>query len=371
MFSLHKKTEDTGLNGVSWQGEMVALAHVRRAGEIPELDVCEVLDANDPNDALAAAVETHALRGSPCVMVVPEDAYSLRVVNAPDVEPEELAEAARWLVKDLIEFDLEDVEIDVLQIPVDSGWTREKKIYVLAVQGQALRIAIARIESAGLTLVSVEIREHALLSAAGSMSSARGTAVLQISGKNGVLSIGDSGHLYVVHPVHLDPDQLEVGWENDALDPDATVPYDVDHLLLEIQRSLDFYESEFGRSPVSRLLIAPSDAEVSSLVPYLQHNLTVDVQMFDFADRVACEEFPPHAAQANSLTALGAALSDREGGALQLERIFQQRRSEPLDGDAIVRLIGIFVVLLGLWYAIARRRQCRPGWRVQRATNLR
>ena len=350
LISFFGKTHSSGLTGVAWRDGHVAVAHVRADQTPPALDVCEERpDEGDPGQALAGLVDAHGLRGSRCVMVLPPDAYDLRVVNAPDIEPDEIVEAARWLVKDLIEFDLDDAVIDVLDIPVDSGWQRERKLYVVAARAAPLRLAVEWIQAAGLDLVAVELRERALLNLATPSPAERDTAILQLGHKAGLLSVGHAGQLYLARPVSLSPADLEPNWEQEASDPAAAIPHEIENLLLEIQRSLDYCESEFGRSSASRLLIAPCAWEVSDLIPYLTQNLPLDVHLLDFSEFLACDPVPPQALQAACTSALGAALADPAGCPSRLFSPYLPRGGYRITAPVIARLCAIAAVLMAVW----------------------
>jgi MSHA biogenesis protein MshI len=80
-------------------------------------------------------------------------------------------------------------------------------------------------------------------------------------------------------------------------------------LVLEVQRSMDYYESQFGEGAVSRLMMIPvGTAATASLTQYAEENLTVPVGLYDLSewvdgvDRVSSEEI------LRCLPALGGAL---------------------------------------------------------------
>jgi len=52
--------------------------------------------------------------------VNPRD-YNLHLVEAPNVEPEELCPAVRWKIKDLLDMKVEDAAIDTFPVPDDAG----------------------------------------------------------------------------------------------------------------------------------------------------------------------------------------------------------------------------------------------------------
>ena len=48
---------------------------------------------------------------------LPYSAYSMVQLEAPELEPDELREAMRWRVRDLIDFPVEQAAIDVFHLP--------------------------------------------------------------------------------------------------------------------------------------------------------------------------------------------------------------------------------------------------------------
>jgi hypothetical protein len=114
---LNKKRSPPGTVGLAWTGEELSALHVRPEDDRPVLTASALL-APDA-EALGAWVREHRLAGARCVIVPPATAYALRVLEAPEVPSEERVESVRWLVQDLVEFDIEEAWIDVLDIPVE------------------------------------------------------------------------------------------------------------------------------------------------------------------------------------------------------------------------------------------------------------
>ncbi|MCP5066765.1 MAG: PilN domain-containing protein, partial [bacterium] len=79
-------------------------------------------------------------------------------------------------------------------------------------------------------------------------------------------------------------------------------------LLLELQRSLDYVESEFGRSPIRRIVVGPAENELSAIGPYLEQNLRLQVEFLDLTRLFPGEASPNAAEQAQALAAAGGAL---------------------------------------------------------------
>ena len=82
--------------------------------EFIEADSLEVLTPK-----LAAFVEQHKLAGMDTALVLRASEYRLFFLDAPNVPEEERSHAAKFLVKDLIDYPLEDAAIDVFEVPKD------------------------------------------------------------------------------------------------------------------------------------------------------------------------------------------------------------------------------------------------------------
>ncbi len=359
MFLLRRSgSRPVGTTGVAWNADGFALAHVRREGTgAPRLVACDQRETRgDATQALRAAVRHHGLAGSRCVWVLPPGSYSLRLVDAPDVAPEELRDAARWLVKDLIEFDPAAAAIAVLDMPQSPSPARPRKLYVAAARPEVIRRAMQECREAGLELAAVTVPEGVLLHAASAPTDARSVALLQLRPKDGVLAIGEAGWLYAARHLSVSLEQLEDVPEEDAADrgsfaPGTAASSSLEHLLLEIQRSLDYYESAFGRSPVTRLLVAPSESEVSGLLPYLAQNLHLEVRAMEATEALRGEGHVPHALQARCLPAIGAALAPDGPGLLDLYGPEFESSEPPLSARRLVQAsivaAGILVVVGG------------------------
>jgi MSHA biogenesis protein MshI len=81
-----------------------------------------------------------------------------------------------------------------------------------------------------------------------------------------------------------------------------------DHIALEVQRSLDYFESHFRETPIRHLVLAPLAEPVPGFVEYLGANLNVTVDSMDLAALLDSNVELTPALQARCLTTIGAAL---------------------------------------------------------------
>jgi len=94
-----------------------------------------------------------------------------------------------------------------------------------------------------------------------------------------------------------------------------TANADAEALVLEVQRSFDYFESALSQPPLGALYVYPGADEADPLLGALASNLTnVDVSTLALADLVQADAEPEHAG-ALALHAVGAALRVAGGDA--------------------------------------------------------
>ncbi|HEY9148221.1 MAG TPA: hypothetical protein VIQ22_04355, partial [Gammaproteobacteria bacterium] len=83
-----------------------------------------------------------------------------------------------------------------------------------------------------------------------------------------------------------------------------------DTIVLEVQRSLDYYESHFALPQVAGLVLAPLEQPIPGLLDYLAQNLDVPVRMLDLNALLHTEQHLSEPLQSQCLLPIGAALRE-------------------------------------------------------------
>lgn len=235
------------------------------------------------------------------------DEYQMHQLDAPNVSPEELKDAVRWRVKDLIDYPLEEATVDVLDIPVDrNAPARNHSIYAITARNHAIKTRIQPIVAAQIALEAVDIPELAQRNIAALFEPAgRAVALLAFYGKEGILTFTCGGELYLSRRIEISRAQL--------LEPDAERRGQIhERIALELQRSLDHFDRQFHYAPVAKVLLAPLPPECG-LLEYLAANTYVPVEGIDLAavaDFPAVPDLKHPERQAQCLQMIGAALRD-------------------------------------------------------------
>ena len=297
-FNSNPSGATTGLHA---GGQGLALASIRaERGRRPRLIEARMIDtAEDPESALRSLVGEAGLDRSPANLVLGSGSYQLLQVEAPNVAPSELRAAVRWKLRELIDFHIDDAVIDVFDIPGQENRPADQAMmYAVAARARDIREHIDRIEDSGLALKVIDITELAMRNlAALTEADTRGVAMLYLGRDQGNLTITRQGSLYLTRRLDTGWGQLEPGALNSG-----------QRLVLEVQRSLDYYDRHFAQPPVSHVYLIPGFEHDAGLAETLASGLEPTVEALDWQALFDPETRPPGNALGPVLLAAGGAL---------------------------------------------------------------
>lgn len=295
-----------GRIGLAFGDNQVAIAVMRREGGSPVLERCELLPLVGPERAPEAAAE--ALRAAelprmPVSTVLGDQDYQLALVEAPDVPPAELRAAMRWRLKDTIDFRVEDAVIDVFDVPDQNRGGHGRMMYAVA----ARRSAVERYTQtlSGLSAFDViDVPELCLRNLAALLPAAgAGVALLNLGQKSANIVLVRGKTFYLARHMEL----LAVKSRADHKPGDEV---DAAGVVLELQRSLDYYERHFDQPPITRIAVSPAGPRAAALAADLGRETGLEVTTLDLNQLLACGRPIEPDAQASCLLAVGAALRE-------------------------------------------------------------
>jgi len=306
-----KRIKKNALVAVCTNEHAIAVARVSREKDLPpSVDLCEVQEVENisVHDAeMARLVKMYHLDDYRCVGTMGLGEYNLLLVEAPDVQPEELRAAIRWRVKDLIDFHIDDAVIDVFEVPDQKTAGMNKMMYAVVAQSVLVKQRIERLTQAGLNLDVIDIPELALRNVAALLpEDVGGVALIYIGPGSGLITITRQATLYLSRRIDSGYDTLpEMALS--VLD-DADCQHWLDRIVIEVQRSLDYYESHFSQPPISAVKITPLGKDIPGLTEYLSEQLGLPVRFLDINQLIDSPEPIQSELQANCLLPIGAAL---------------------------------------------------------------
>lgn len=295
---------DEGWLAVVRQGDRLDLAHVIRAvGKSPEIRLCDSFRIEkDETDALSRLAQGRNLKRYRCTTLLDERDYRIVQVEAPNVPADERQQATRWRLKDQLDFAADSAALAVAEIPTEGN--RQVNVFAVAAPAEVIGERMALFQEAKLPLEAIDIPEMAVRNVAALFEDEnRGLAFLALIEGNGLLTITYRGELYLSRRIELSSAAL-------AGADDERRGQLLERLALELQRTLDNFDRQYGFISVSRLLVA-SDHDCAAMASALAGNLYLPVQAVDLApvlDFTALPELRSLERQGQSLLAIGAAL---------------------------------------------------------------
>ena len=273
----------------------------------------------------------YQLDQSTCISVAESDSFSLLLVEAPEVDPMELKAAVRWRIKELLDFHIDDAIIDVFDIPGQQERGRPKLMYVVASRISTVQQHIELLEGQSVNLSVIDIPELAMRNIAALLPEDEGgVAMLYLGQDNGLLTLTRKKNLYLARKLEIGTRQLSnylgiaQGEDEFVLDEAENAPVDesgqqanempqqlkyaLDSIVLEIQRSLDYYESHFSLPPVAGLVLVPIAQQIPGMMGYIASQLGVPVRMLDLNAYLETEQSLSDELQSQCLLSIGAAL---------------------------------------------------------------
>ncbi len=286
----------------------MAVAHYDASIETA-LNQCQMIAGVDLDSpaALKRQVERWGLGGCATSFVLSPGDYQLLLVDAPAVAEAELKEAIRWRVKDLVSYDISTAVIDCFALPEDAYRGRSQMLYVVVIpQSTATRIE-AFVDAAGLQLDCIDIPELVLqnLTPLVDGETALGQAWMCLQQPTGYINLVADDAVYLSR--HIELPAAPLNGSDSAEGRQAT------SVVLDIQRSLDYYESQIGKPPCLKLLICPLQAGETPLLTEIRQNLSVEVEQLDLGELLVSRQ--PLTPQLQDATVIAVAAALRQEGA--------------------------------------------------------
>lgn len=321
-FGLGGKAARDGLVGIAF-AEGLAVAVVERPrGLRPRLADCTWVALSQAPDARELRNQCQRLRlgRAHCATVMNPQDYQLLLVEAPRVEPSELRAAVRWQVKDLIDFHLDDAVLDVFEIPGQRQHAQAQiMMYAVVARAAAVRQRIELLERCDLRLNAIDIPEMALRNlAALTEEEASGVVLLHLGEAGGLITLSRQHNLFLARRIEVGAAALRAAAGSGAPAPasgeiiDTAFDKLIDGIVLEIQRSIDYYDRHFAQPPLAGMVVTPPGPGLDGLESGLHRRLGLPVRRLDLNALLDVAQPLDASTQAHCLLAVGAALRQEE-----------------------------------------------------------
>ncbi len=304
---LGKKKLNKGIVALSVNSEGIAIAVSQQTeGQQAILKHSEFIPSNNKLDELKALTEQYSLSDYACHLVLAADDYRLISIEQPSVEADEMAEAIRWKISDLIDFDIDDAITDYYSLPVPNRANSKKMLDIIASPKSAIEPLIELCRQSELNLQVIDIQETCLRNLTTLLpENERGIAVLHLQKQLGLITIAQQGEIYLNRKLAIGSERLGLG---QSFLSEEQIAMEQSGFTLDIQRSFDYLESFYGLPPVSGLAVIPLEENTQQLLNVLNGSYGITARILDLSTIINGDILLDDATQSHCATVIGATL---------------------------------------------------------------
>ncbi len=269
---------------LSLDEKTIFFLHVRKTDQKIELLHSQALDyqGQDIKIRLAELVDQHALKGVRCSWILRPEQYQLLQTEALPVAPSEFQSAIRWKIKGLLHFPLEDALIDNFSLPAAKQATSLNTIMLVVARSSVLKPIADQINASGLRLTTIDIQELCFRNLTALYEKdEKSSALIFLREEQSLLIVTNRQKLYFSRNLDLNMKAIRKALESQ--DSNAGLDALLNAAALDIQRSFDYYQSQWRQSEPARIFLETRTPCAVDLHGLLSQRLNIIVNKIDVA----------------------------------------------------------------------------------------
>jgi MSHA biogenesis protein MshI len=256
--------------GIAFSGESVLLCVLEKKGNEIEWVLDASFSHSNWSTQLADYVQRHKLNNTDCYVSLTSHWYQLLQADQPQVEENEIYASLAWPLKDLLPPNV-DYVYDFMNPPAQVAG--QSKLSVVAIPHKDIDSISKGIYNAQLNLKGISIEETASVELTPQSSDAV-MSLVQEHGEEIVLNIVKNNQLYFTRRLK--------GFENlGSYSANELSMGITESLCVQIQRSMDYFESQLRQPPVKKVLLKLDTTLTDTLAEQIQDNMGLPVINFE------------------------------------------------------------------------------------------
>ena len=231
--------------------------------------------------SLGEWIKDQKLTGIPVVVCLDSTRYELQLVESPPVPAEELSDAMGFRLAELVSDDVSDKVLQAFPLPSDAYRGRMTMAFAAITERSYLKEIVTFCREYELKLDQIIINEMSALNLLASVDRDDSVAVLRLEADAGVIYLYRNGALYFTRQISLGTDDLGLSSLNVSeggmmMQPNSRI----DVLALELQRSMDYFESQLGLGAIGQLwVMKPDNIDVTDALGEIEDRINTPVRL--------------------------------------------------------------------------------------------
>lgn len=255
--------------GIEFGSEAVQVSVLKKESNEIQWVKQHILPLSSWQSHLAKYVSQESLTNTPAHVIVSSSKYQILQVEKPNLPDAEISQALVWSVKDLVNIQ-EDITVDYFDLPAQGSGP--PKVNVVALPKSHIEEILEGVSDANLELASIGILELAIADLVDQSEEAVLTLV-QEAGQEVFLNIIKKGQVYFSRRLR--------GYENLSTFNAQELQMGVgDSLSVEIQRSMDYFESQLRQAPIKKILLGLESEHLNEFCDIMQKLTFMPTEVF-------------------------------------------------------------------------------------------
>lgn len=270
--SASRPRQATQLAAIYLQAEQLKLVLVRSIDQVVlKTETVRLVDSQQRVSACSQLARELPKNTALC-LVLSADSYQLVQLDKPPLAEVEMRQALPWQIRDLVSIPTDDLIVDYCDVAEPTN-QQQAKIQVVASSRSLLAPLCKVLQQSPAQLMNIQPDEWL----ARNLLPNQPHAVLLLSHQPGQelsIQIVRNGTLYLSRKLRgfTRIDQMSFSDLSLGL---------LDNLLLEVQRSLDFFEGQMRQAPVKEILFLLPSPELPAILQYFVQNGFTQVRALD------------------------------------------------------------------------------------------
>lgn len=206
-----------------------------------------------------------------CAITLSSGFYQLMLLDAPDVTEDELGDAMKWKIAEINNQSPNSIVVDSFKLPADAYRGRMSMCYSAVVDKTFIADLVEAVESCKVKLIGITINELSVAQLMNWMPAFNGInmVVIKPDKTGGMLCLMEGADIYLCRTLegYFSSGNIEQEFLKDV--------GHLDNLALDIQRSLDYYESQLGKAGVEMGFVLIDGNEGLNLAEQLNDRLPI------------------------------------------------------------------------------------------------
>jgi MSHA biogenesis protein MshI len=218
---------------------------------------------------LTKAVAAYGIKGRAAAITLSPGSYTLLQIERPPVEDDELVAAARWRVKNMLDYPVDEAVLQVFDAPQPNERQRSPMLNVVAAPARAVREQVGIVRKAGLVPQKVTVAEFALRGLVSPDGGSAPAVTIFLTARAGMIQVTRNGEIYLSR-------RLDYGLS--SIKPVDVLATGIHNTLpLELRRTVDYFDSHFSAGNIRRILAGPAEDNFMSFMRQAAEVVGLDV----------------------------------------------------------------------------------------------